>query len=148
MGPIAVGSRTSPGSSASRSWWSSWVGWTTCRRSGAVCSVAVVPSHEGIESFGLVAIEAMATGVPVVATRNGGLVEVVGEDGESGTLVQPGSPPELAAAISGLLRDEDLRNAQGRSGRRRVERLYSLDACADSYAKLIGSVLRAREAAA
>jgi phosphatidyl-myo-inositol dimannoside synthase len=114
------------------------------------CTIAVIPSHELIESFGLVAIEAMASGLPVVATRNGGLVEVIGggDDDEFGILVQPGARAELTAAISALLDDEDLRAEQGRNGRRRVERLYSLDACADSYASLIASVVRAPETAA
>jgi glycosyltransferase involved in cell wall biosynthesis len=108
------------------------------------CSIGVVPSRDWIESFGLVAIEAMATGVPVVATHNGGLTEVVGENAQAGVLVEPGAPASLASAIERLLGDEDLRATYGRNGRKRVEQLYSLDACADSYARLIESVVEGR----
>ena len=62
--------------------------------------VLVVPSRE--EPFGTVLAEAMAVGTPVVATRVGGLPEVV-EDGETGVLVEPGDPAALAAGVLEVL---------------------------------------------
>jgi glycosyltransferase involved in cell wall biosynthesis len=78
--------------------------------------VAVVPSR--YEPFGLVALEAMACGVPVVATAVGGLKEIV-QNGESGILVPPGNPAALAEAVSSLLIDEGLRLRLGQGARRR-----------------------------
>ena len=69
-------------------------------------SVAVVPSH--YESFGLVALEAMACGVPVVASKIGGLSEIV-TDGQSGLLVPSQDPAALAKALLSLLLNEPLR---------------------------------------
>ena len=68
--------------------------------------IAVVPSFE--EPFGLVALEALACGVPVVASAVGGLKEII-EDGKSGLLVPPGDEPALAQALIKLLTDEPLR---------------------------------------
>jgi glycosyltransferase involved in cell wall biosynthesis len=68
--------------------------------------VAVVPSL--YEPFGLVALEALACGVPVVATATGGLKEIV-VDGECGLLVPPGDIDALARALCSLLTDESLR---------------------------------------
>jgi glycosyltransferase involved in cell wall biosynthesis len=59
------------------------------------------------EGFALVVLEAMAAGVPVVATRSGGPEEIV-EDGQSGLLVEPAAPPELARAMRRLLTDRAL----------------------------------------
>ncbi|NPV73956.1 MAG: glycosyltransferase [Pelotomaculum sp.] len=69
-------------------------------------SITVVPSY--YESFGLVAVEAMACGCPVIASRTGGLRHNV-LHGKTGLLVEPKSPEELASAINFLLTDEKAR---------------------------------------
>jgi glycosyltransferase involved in cell wall biosynthesis len=84
----------------------------------AEAQVAVVPSL--YEGFSLPAIEAMACGVPLVATTGGALPEVVGKDGETGLLVTPDDPGALAGAISRLLDDPVLADRLGRGGRERV----------------------------
>jgi glycosyltransferase involved in cell wall biosynthesis len=74
--------------------------------------------HE--EGFGLVAGEAMATGLPVVTTPSGGAVEIV-DDGKTGIVVPKESPPELARAICFLARSPATRELMGKEGRRRIE---------------------------
>ncbi|MGP8060343.1 MAG: glycosyltransferase family 4 protein [Acidimicrobiales bacterium] len=80
--------------------------------------VAVCPSL--YEGFSLPTVEAMACGVPVVATTGGALPEVVGRDNETGLLVPPDDPGALAAAIGRLLDDPGLRARLGAAGRERV----------------------------
>jgi glycosyltransferase involved in cell wall biosynthesis len=87
-------------------------------RNYAQAEVAVVPSL--YEGFSLPAIEAMACGVPLVATTGGALPEVVGTDGVTGLLVPPDDPGALAAAIARLLDDAELRARLGAAGRERV----------------------------
>jgi glycosyltransferase involved in cell wall biosynthesis len=84
--------------------------------------VTVVPSL--YEGFGLPAAEAMACGSPVVATTAGALREVVGEDG-AGVLVPPRNPKALAKGIRQVLEDREQGEKMGRSGRERMERLFS-----------------------
>ncbi|MHB1487453.1 MAG: glycosyltransferase family 4 protein [Acidimicrobiales bacterium] len=84
----------------------------------AEAEVAVVPSL--YEGFSLPAIEAMACGVPLVATTGGALPEVVGTDGETGLLVAPGDPSALAQAMGRALDDAELRSRLGHAGRERV----------------------------
>ncbi|BAS27135.1 glycosyl transferase family 1 [Limnochorda pilosa] len=82
-----------------------------------VADVAVFPST--YEPFGIVALEAMGAGLPVVASRCGGLPEVV-EHGETGLLVPAGDPAALADALVPLLLSPGLREHLGRRGRERV----------------------------
>ncbi len=84
--------------------------------------IVVVPSI-GREGFGLAALEAMDAGVPVVASRVGGLPEVV-QDGSTGVLVPPGDAPALAAAIARLLASPEERRAMGVRGKKRVESMF------------------------
>ena len=91
-------------------------------------SVAVLPSIVP-ESFGLVLLEAMSVGVPVVATNHGGPPEIIGD---AGLLVPPRDPEALAAAIGRLLDDPDLRDRCRAAGPRRVAAAYTLAAQQDA----------------
>jgi D-inositol-3-phosphate glycosyltransferase len=84
-------------------------------------SADVVACCPWYEPFGLVAVEAMACGVPVVASAVGGLAETVA-DGSTGVLVPPRRPDLIAAALSALLDDDSRRAAMGRAGARRAHR--------------------------
>jgi glycosyltransferase involved in cell wall biosynthesis len=83
----------------------------------AAADVVALPSRR--EGLGVAALEAMAAGRPVVASRVGGLPEVVA-DGETGVLVAPGDVAGLAAALGRLARDAGLRTRLGTAGRARV----------------------------
>lgn len=87
-------------------------------RAWAHCAVAVVPSRWP-EPFGLVAIEAMATGRPVVASSVGGLADIV-LDGTTGILVPGGDVRALRASILQLLADPERRTRMGQAGRQRA----------------------------
>jgi glycosyltransferase involved in cell wall biosynthesis len=84
----------------------------------AETEVACVPSL--YEGFSLPAVEAMACGVPLVATTGGAVPEVVGRHDETGLLVPPGDPSALAAGILRALGDADLRARIGAAGRQRA----------------------------
>jgi glycogen synthase len=76
------------------------------------------------EPFGIINLEAMSCGTPVVASAVGGILETV-VDGETGLLVPPADPRALAEAINKLLRDPEMARQFGRNGRRRVEQYFS-----------------------
>jgi glycosyltransferase involved in cell wall biosynthesis len=84
------------------------------------CALGVIPSVWP-EPFGLVALEAMAAGRAVVASRIGGLTDIVA-DGSTGRLVDPGDPDALAAGITELLAAHGPRAAMGTAARERVSR--------------------------
>ena len=96
------------------------------------------------EALGYVLLEAMAMGVPVVASRVGGIPEVI-RDGENGLLVAPRNAGEIAQAIVRLLDDPMARERMGREGRRTVEERFSIasmvDATAAVYAEVAGQPL-------
>jgi glycosyltransferase involved in cell wall biosynthesis len=86
--------------------------------------VFVLPSiWEGMPNA---ALEAMAVGLPVVATAAGGTPEVV-VDGVTGLLVPPRDPDALARAVARLLRDSDLRRTMGQAGRVRAKQRFSIE---------------------
>lgn len=89
----------------------------------AIADVFALPSTTS-EAFGIVVLEAMASGVPVVATTVGGIPEVVQKSG-SGLLVPPGDEVALGRAIMKILADEDFARKLGEAGRRAVEREYA-----------------------
>ena len=101
--------------------------------------LAAVPSISP-EAFGRAAAEASLCGVPVVATRIGGLPEVV-LDGVTGLLVSPRDPHALAAAILSLWHDDSLCRRLGDAGRGRVRELFSDAAIARRAEELYGAIL-------
>ncbi|MFQ5876159.1 MAG: glycosyltransferase [Acidobacteriota bacterium] len=109
------------------------------RRLLPALDLAVVPSL-GREGFSLSAVEAMDASIPVVASRIGGLPEVV-EDGRTGLLVAPGDPEALAWGMATVLRRPDRGRAFGLAGRARVERLFRAEAMARRIASLYEEVL-------
>jgi glycosyltransferase involved in cell wall biosynthesis len=100
--------------------------------------ILVLPSRR--EPFGLVLIEAMAMGLPVVATGIDGPAELVKP--ETGLLVEVDDPEAVAAAVIELARDPGRRQAMGLAGRARVEQEFTLEKQAEvfdrAYAELAG----------
>jgi glycosyltransferase involved in cell wall biosynthesis len=92
------------------------------------------------EGISLTLLEAMARGLPVIATRVGGNVEVVAE-GETGLLVPPGSPEELAAALLRLRGDGAACSRLGRAGRQRVEEFFDVRRMVADYEALYAAPL-------
>jgi len=105
----------------------------------AEAQVAVVPSL--YEGFSLPAIEAMACGVPLVATTGGALPEVVGRDGDTGLLVPPDDPEALAAGIRRIMDDDALAARLGEGGRARVLGRFTWEATARGTAEQYRVVL-------
>lgn len=105
----------------------------------AALDIFAFPSHA--ESFGVVLIEAMAMGRPVVSTNCDGVLDVV-VDGQTGIYVHPRNAAELATALARLIEDRELRDRMGRAGRERVEQLFDqrkqMNTIEEVYYSLLG----------
>lgn len=104
----------------------------------AGCDLFAAPSL--YESFGIVYLEAMAHGKPVIGCRAGGVVEMIKEN-KNGLLVPPEDSEKLAEAILRLVRNPKLRQQLGSNGRRLVETRYTLDRMVDQTLEVYGKVL-------
>jgi glycosyltransferase involved in cell wall biosynthesis len=102
--------------------------------------VAVVPSAEFTEACPMTPLEAMACARPVVATRNGGLPELV-VDGDTGLLVNPADPNDLAQALSRYAEDRGLARRHGEQGRDRVCEHFDIAGCTQAYLDLFNRLL-------
>ncbi|MBP7416871.1 MAG: N-acetyl-alpha-D-glucosaminyl L-malate synthase BshA [Pyrinomonadaceae bacterium] len=110
-----------------------------------VADVFLLPSE--LESFGLAALEAQACEVPVVATRIGGIPEVV-NDGESGFLSDVGDVDKMSVDTLKLLGDEDLRRAFGEKGRELAVSRYSTEKIIPQYIAFYEKIVKKAKAAA
>ena len=104
------------------------------------CDVVIYPTI-GEEPFGLVPVEGMACGKPVVVTRSGGMVESV-VDGETGFIIDKRDPEALAEKILLLLKDRALADRLGLQGRRRATTVFSCDRMARQTAELYRAAMR------
>ncbi len=111
-------------------------------RQYAQAEVAVVPSL--YEGFSIPALQAMASGVPLVATTAGALPEVAGAHGETALLVPPGDAAALAEAIGSLLDDPPLRIRLSEAALRRSRERFSWEATARATADVYREVVRKR----
>ena len=106
-----------------------------------LASLDVFAMSSVLEGLCTSALDAQAAGVPVVASRVGGLVEAVA-DGETGILVPPRDPPALADALARLLLDRSLRNRLGEAGKARVREKFSVKAMVEGTRSVYGRMVR------
>lgn len=104
------------------------------------CDVFVLPSVTPAEAFGVVQLEAMAAGKPVVSTRVRSGVPWVNRDGETGVLVEPNDADALRRALTRLLGDPALRMRLGNGGAARVREEFALETMADRFVALCEQV--------
>lgn len=109
----------------------------------AMADVLALPSMPP-ESFGMVLIEAMACGTPVVASDLAG-VRVVVSDGQDGFLIEPGNTDQLRAKIRFLLDNPQQRLEMGRSGRAKVEKRYSWSVATEKLEQVYFSILAGKK---
>lgn len=102
-------------------------------------SIFVLPATNGAETFGLAALQAMAVGLPVVASNLPGVRSVV-RDHNTGLLVQPGDAVHLAAAIDELLLNRDLARRLGTAGRELVTTTFRWEAIGEKLLRLYASL--------
>lgn len=103
-------------------------------------AMALYAAPQRWEGFGLTPLEAMASGVPVVATRVGAFPDLL-RDGETGRLVPPGDAGALAAAMAEILDDPERRAAMGRAARAHVEASHGIEAEAAALERVYRALL-------
>lgn len=113
------------------------------RRADLFC----LPSCERAEAFGLVQIEAMAAGLPVVSTDLPTGMRAINRPEETGLIVPPHDAPALSAALGRLTADPALRARFGSAARQRAQQLYSRDAMGRKILELYGKVCHSEEEA-
>ena len=124
---------------ADRIIWAGAIPHGTLPRYLSLASVFVQPSIS--ESFGMSICEAMAMEIPVIASRSGGVPEIV-EDKVSGLLIPPGDVKKVAENIDILLADRNMRITMGKEARQKIERMFTWDSVAErvmeGYREVLG----------
>jgi len=98
------------------------------------------------EALGMSAVEAQACGLPAVASRTGGVPDII-EDGTTGVLTPPGDANALATGLRALASDVALRARYAVAARDRAKSRFALDVCVSRYAELFRSIVARRRAA-
>lgn len=106
----------------------------------AACDVFVLPSVSRLEAFGIVALEAMATGKPVIVADIPGVREMI-VDGQDGLLADPVNSMDLAEKVRRLLADPEARRGMGQRGREKVLASFSIERVTDEIEAVYRSVL-------
>ncbi len=109
----------------------------------AASEMTVLPSY--MEGFGLSVLESMASARPSIATRVGGVPEVM-VDGETGLLIPPGDAERLAEAMTSLLKDPALAARMGAAGRARAKREFTVERMAEGTLAVYREVMRRKAA--
>ncbi|HPB56869.1 MAG TPA: glycosyltransferase family 4 protein, partial [Candidatus Aminicenantes bacterium] len=104
-------------------------------RAFAQADIFCFPTYYPYETFGIVLVEAMRAGLPLVASRYSGIPEILAE-GEGGFLVPPDSVEGLEGEIERLLLDPSLRESMGSFNRRRFESRYTMQAAVNGWLRL------------
>ncbi len=123
--------------------WVTWLGFTE-EIPGVLSAADIFALPSRWEGFGIAAAEAMAAGLPVVATRVPGLTEVVA-DGLSGLLVDSEDVDALTSALRRLVSDPGLRSRLGAAGVERVNRCFSIQANVSAHERLYEEILAPRQ---
>jgi len=92
------------------------------------------------EGLGVVLLEVMASGVPVIGSNTGGIPDII-KDGVNGLLVQPGDPKALADAIIRIFEDRDLADRLREAGLETVKGRFSWDKISDQFIEVYREVL-------
>ncbi len=100
-------------------------------------NIFALPSER--EAFGMVNLEAMSTPLPIVASKVGGIPEVI-LNGKTGILVEPKDTKELRLALEKLIEDQSLREKMAKAGRKRLEKHFSARKMAEEYEKIYKDV--------
>lgn len=105
-----------------------------------ICDIFALPSISRLEAFGLVVVEAMASGKPVVISNIPGVMELV-TDGVEGLLTEPMNPKDLAEKVNTLLSNEEMRRVMGRNARKRVEEQFNWENVIEQIEKVYSDVV-------
>lgn len=102
--------------------------------------IFVFPTYYHFETFGLVNLEAMQYGLPVISTNEGGIPDIV-ENGKTGFLVRKNDPEHLADMLEILVQDKDLRLKMGEAGKVKFHKEYTIDVFENRLSEILSDIL-------